>query len=150
MASISGVSRARHLAVLAVALASCQAAPQAGSAGAAAQQPGAPIRVTLKLYSGSSTGLVVGESAAGGDPGALLPGQAFAQNTGLAKTFIWGFATGSTMLDSACAVITRTQAINIANSPGANAATFTEQADAGGQAAIKVQILPAHTSASNC
>ena len=133
-----------------LALAACQSAPPGKSSDAAAPPP-PPARLTLKLYSGSSTGLVVGEAPAGGNPAAQLPGQSFADNPGLAKTYIWSFSAGATMLDNSCQAITRTQAINIANSPGANAVVFIEPSGGGGQdAPVKVQILPVHSAASAC
>ena len=93
---------------------------------------------------------MVGETPAGGNPGSQLPNQSFVENLGLSKTFIWSFSPEATMLDGSCATITRTQAINIANSPGANSAVFVEPAGAGGQT-IKVQILPAHgPAAASC
>ena len=144
--------RVRAAAFLVLGLASCQAGPHATGSGPASAQAATPSRVVLKLYSGSSTGLVVGEAPAGGNPASLLPGQSFVENPGLGKTFIWSFAAGATMLDASCAVITHTQAINIANAPVANAAVFIETAADGGQApGLKVQILPARTaSGANC
>ncbi len=132
-------------------LAACQSAPPGKSPQAAAPPAVPPARLTLKLYAGSSTGLVVGEAPTGGNPASQLQGQSFVDNPGLAKTFIWSFPEDATMLDGSCQTITRTQAINIANSPGANTVVFTESSAGGGKdAPIKAQILPAHADASTC
>ena len=140
--------------LLLVALASCQSAPPAAPVrgSEAAPAPSASqTHLVLKLYSGSSTGLVVSQAPAGGNPASQLPGQSFADNPGLDKTFIWSFAPEAAVLDASCHAITRTQAINIANSPGANSIAFISSASSAGQApTLKVQILAAHADAASC
>ena len=147
MTASRGLVATRSASALVLALSSCQAGPHPAAQGesAGAAQAGASAPVVLKLYSGSSTGLVVG--AAGGDPGAQLPGLVFARNPGLDGTFIWSFAPGAVMLDGDCVPITRTQAINAANAPTAGAAVFTRQPGAG---AVKVQIVPARQAGAGC
>ena len=128
---------------LVLGLAACHApaTPPAGPAPATVANPDrkAPHTV-LNLYSGSSTGLVVGATPDGSNPGGQLAGIAFVANSGLPNTYVWAFTPDSTILDRDCHPVTRTEAINIANSPFANSVAFEPAVGGGTAGPVRVQI----------
>ncbi len=149
MARIGRLSRVVGAAFLLLAMAACQAPPHpAGAPQGTAVPMRAPYhartsnRFVLKLFSGSSTGLVLGGGPMDGNPGLQLTDLSFVENPGQAKTFIWAFTPDAKLLDSQCRPLTRAAAIDIANAPGANSAIFIDYLGADGRpvAPAKVQI----------
>ena len=90
-------------------------------------------RFVLKLYSGSDSGLIVGGGPLDGNPGLQLTDLSFADNPGLAKTYIWAFTPGVKLLDHDCHSIAPADAIALANAPGANSVIVIDYLGADGR-----------------
>ncbi len=99
-------------------------------------------RFVLKLYSGSEAGLIVGGGPLDGNPGLQLTDLSFADNPGLAKTYVWAFEPGVKLLDRDCRPITQADAIALANMPGANSVIVIDYLGADGRpvAPAKLQV----------
>ena len=90
-------------------------------------------RFVLKLYSGSEAGLIVGGGPLDGNPGLQLTDLSFAENPGLARTYVWAFTPGIKLLDHDCHPITQADAVALANTPGANSVIVIDYLGADGR-----------------